>query len=51
MIEILNKTNLYISSFDVCNLVFAEYYNTKIFTFNKEFKKLKNISKIEVIIK
>lgn len=51
MIEILNKTNLYISSFDVYHLAFAEYHNTKLFTFDKGFKKLQNISKIEVIIK
>jgi predicted nucleic acid-binding protein len=51
MIEILNKTNLYISSFDVYHLAFAEYHNTKLFTFDKGFKKLQNISKIEIYIK
>lgn len=51
MIEILNKTNLYISSFDVYHLAFAEYHNTKLFTFDKGFKKLQNISKIEIDIK
>lgn len=51
MIEILNKTNLYISSFDVYHLAFAEYHNTKLFTFDKGFKKLQNISKIEINIK
>ena len=51
MIEVLNKTNLYISSFDVYHLAFAEYHNTKLTTFDKGFKKLQNISKIEVIIK
>ena len=51
MIEILNKTNLYMSSFDVYHLAFAEYYNAKLFTFDKGFKKLQNISKIEIDIK
>jgi predicted nucleic acid-binding protein len=51
MIEILNKTNLYISSFDVYHLAFAEYHNTKLFTFDKGFKKLQNISKIEIVVK
>ncbi len=51
MIEILNKTNLYMSSFDVYHLAFTEYYNAKLFTFDKGFKKLQNISKIEIDIK
>ena len=51
MIEILKETNLYISSFDVYHLAFAEYHNTKLFTFDKGFKKLQNISKIELVIK
>ena len=51
MIEILNKTNLYISSFDVYHLAFAEYHNTTLTTFDKGFKKLQNISEIEINIK
>lgn len=51
ILEILKETNLYISSFDVYHLAFAEYHNTKLFTFDKGFKKLQNISKIEVAIK
>ncbi|MCK5294311.1 MAG: PIN domain-containing protein [Arcobacteraceae bacterium] len=51
MIEILKETSLYISSFDVCHLAFSEYYNAKLLTFDKGFKKLQNISKIELIIK
>ena len=51
MLEILKETNLYISSFDVYHLAFAEYHNTKLFTFDKGFKKLQNISKIEIDIK
>jgi len=51
MIEILKETSLYISSSDVYHLAFAEYHNTKLFTFDKGFKKLQNISKIELVIK
>ena len=51
MLEILKETSLYISSFDIYHLAFSEYYNSKLFTFDKGFKKLQNISKIEVVIK
>ena len=51
MTEILKETSLYISSFDVYHLAFSEYYNAKLFTFDKGFKKLQNISKIEIDIK
>lgn len=51
ILEVLKETNLYISSFDVYHLAFAEYHNTELFTFDKGFKKLQNISKIEVVIK
>ena len=51
MLEILEETGLYISSFDVYHLAFAEYHNTKLFTFDKGFKKLQNISKIKLVIK
>ena len=51
MTEILKETSLYISSFDVYHLAFSEYYNAKLFTFDKGFKKLQHISKIELIIK
>jgi predicted nucleic acid-binding protein len=51
MTEILKETNLYMSSFDVYHLAFAEYYNTKLFTFDKGFKKLQKIAKIEIEIK
>ena len=50
MLEILSETSLYISSFDIYHLAFAEYYNSKLFTFDKGFKKLQNISKIEIVI-
>ena len=51
ILEILKETSLYNSSFDVYHLAFAEYHNTKLFTFDKGFKKLQNISKIEIDIK
>ena len=51
MIEILKETNLYISSFDVYHLAFAEYHNAKLFTFDRGFKKFQDISKIEIFIK
>ncbi len=50
MLEILKETSLYISSFDIYHLSFAEYHNLKLFTFDKGFKKLQKISKIEVFI-
>ncbi len=51
IIEIINKTKLFNSSFDIFHLSFAEYYNAKMITFDKGFKKLKNIAKIEIDIK
>ncbi len=51
MIEILKETSLYVSSSDVSHLAFAEYHNAKLVTFDKGFKKLKNISNIEIDIK
>jgi len=50
MLEILKETSLYISSFDVYHLAFSEYYNAKLITFDKGFKKLKKISKVEVVV-
>lgn len=51
MLEILKATSLYISSFDVYHLAFAEYHNSKLFTFDMGFKKFQNISKIKIVIK
>ena len=51
MIEVVKETSLYISSFDVYHLAFAEYHNSKLFTFDKGFKKLQNIAKLEICIK
>lgn len=48
MIEILKETSLYMSSFDVYHLAFAESHNAKLFTFDNGFKKLQNISKTEI---
>ncbi len=50
MMEILKETSLYISSFDVYHLAFCEYHNAKLYTFDKGFKKLQKISKIEIDI-
>ena len=50
MLEILKETSLYISSFDVYHLAFSEYYNAKLITFDKGFKKLKKLSKIELVL-
>ena len=51
MLEILKETSLYISSFDVYHLAFSEFYNAKLVTFDKGFKKLKEIAKVETVIK
>ncbi|MBS9782383.1 MAG: type II toxin-antitoxin system VapC family toxin [Arcobacter sp.] len=50
MLEILKETSLYISSFDVYHLAFCEYHDAKLYTFDKGFKKLQKISKIEIDI-
>jgi predicted nucleic acid-binding protein len=50
MLEILKETSLYISSFDVYHLAFSEYYNAKLITFDKGFKKLEKLSKIELVL-
>jgi len=50
ILEILKETSLYISSFDVYHLAFSEFYNTKLITFDKGFKKLKRLSTVEVVV-
>ena len=50
-IEILKKSKQYQSSFDIFHLAFAEENNCKLITFDKGFKKLQAISKIEIDIK
>ena len=49
-IEILKKSKQYQSSFDIFHLAFAEENNCKLVTFDKGFKKLQTISKIEIDI-
>jgi predicted nucleic acid-binding protein len=51
VVEILKESKQYNSSFDIFHLAFCEYNNCKLITFDKGFKKLQNLSKIEVIIK
>ena len=51
VIEIFEETNLHNSSFDIFHLAFCEYNNCKLITFDKGFRKLQNISKIELVIK
>jgi len=51
MLEILKETSLYISSFDIYHLAFSEFYNAKLITFDKGFKKLRDTAKVEMIIK
>ena len=51
VVKILKESKQYTSSFDVFHLAFCEYNNCKLITFDKGFKKLQNLSKIEVVIK
>jgi len=50
MLEILKETSLYISSFDIYHLAFSEYYNAKLITFDKGFKKLLDVAKIDIVV-
>jgi len=50
VLEILKETSLYISSFDIYHLAFSEYYNANFTTFDKGFKKLLDISKVDIVI-
>ncbi|MBL0721953.1 MAG: PIN domain-containing protein [Sulfurovum sp.] len=51
VIDIFEKTNLYKSSFDIFHLAFCEENDCKLITFDKGFKKLQELSKIEIDIK
>ncbi len=51
VVEIISQTELFYSSFDVFHLAFCEEHRCKLITFDKGFKRLKNISKIEIEIK
>ena len=50
IIEIISKTHLYKSSFDIYHLAFCENNNCKLITFDKGFKKFETISKIKIDI-
>ncbi len=50
VMEILKKSRQYSSSFDVFHLAFCEDNDCKLITFDKGFKKLQNVSKVEVTI-
>ncbi len=50
-LEIMNQEDFYKHSFDVFHLAFSEHYNCKkLVTFDKGFKKLQNITDVEIII-
>ena len=51
VLEIFEETKIYNSSFDIFHLAFCEINSCKLITFDKGFKKLKSISKIEIDIK
>jgi len=50
IVDIISQTNLFQSSFDIFHLVFCEENSCKLITFDKGFKKLQAISKIEIDI-
>lgn len=51
IVDIISQTNLFKSSFDIFHLAFCEENNCKLITFDKGFKKLQTISKVEIDIK
>ena len=51
IIDIISRTNLFKSSFDIFHLAFCEKNNCKLITFDQGFKKLQSISKIEIDIR
>ena len=50
VLEIFDDISLYHSSFDVFHLAFCESSQCKLLTFDKGFKKLQDIAKIEIEI-
>ena len=50
MLEVLKETSLYISSFDIYHLAFCEHYHVELHTFDKGFKKLLDISKVNITV-
>jgi predicted nucleic acid-binding protein len=51
VIDIFENDLLYSSSIDVFHLAFCKYYDFKLITFDKGFKKLQKLSKIDICIK
>ena len=50
-LEIINSKNAYRSSFDVFHLAFCEYYDCeKFITFDKGFKKLRDVTDVEIVV-
>ena len=50
-LDIMNQKDFYRHSFDVVHLAFSEYYNcNKLVTFDKGFKKLQDITEVEIIV-
>lgn len=51
VMEIMDSGSFYKNSFDAYHLAFAEYYNCKkLITFDKDYKKVEEIAKIEIVI-
>ncbi len=50
IIEIIKETKLFTNSFDIFHLTFCENHNCKLVTFDKGFKKFKNISNVEIVL-
>ncbi len=51
VLQIFNKTSLYHSSFDVFHLAFCESRECRLITFDKGFKKLQDIAKVDIEIR
>lgn len=50
-LDIMNQKDFYRHSFDVFHLAFAEHYHCdSLVTFDKGFKKLQDITKVEIIV-
>ena len=51
VLQIFDKTSLYHSSFDIFHLAFCESRECKLITFDKGFKKLQDIAKVDIEIR
>jgi predicted nucleic acid-binding protein len=50
-LEIMNQKDAYRSSFDIFHLAFSEYHGCKkLITFDKGFKKLRDITDVEIVV-